>query len=213
MRKFLVVTLLVLFTTTAWSQYDANAKKVLDAMSAKYKKIPAYNANISSSLVNEVDGINEEFKGKISVKGEMYKLELDEQVVINNGTTVWTYLPDVNEVNIDNYDPDDEEMSPSKIYDAYQEGYKYVLLGEQTINGGLSSEVDLIPNNRDAQFFKIKLFIAKADNSLKSWTMFDKSGNKYIYTITDFKPNPGAKDTDFSFDVSKYPGVEIIDLR
>lgn len=209
----LVVTLLVMFTTTAWSQYDANAKKVLDAMSAKYKQIPAYNANISSSLINETDGINEEFKGKIAVKGEMYKLELDEQVVINNGTTVWTYLPDVNEVNIDNYNPDEEEMSPSKIYDAYKEGYKYLLIGDQTVNGEASSEIDLIPNDKDAQFFKIKLFIAKKDNSLKSWTMFDKSGNKYIYTITDFKADKGSQDSDFSFDATKYPGVEIIDLR
>ena len=209
----LVVALLGLISTTAWSQYDAEAKKVLDAMSAKYKKIPAYVADISSSLVNETDGINEEFKGKISVKGEMFKLELDEQVVINNGTTVWTYLPDVNEVNIDNYDPDEEEMSPSKIYDAYKEGYKYILLGEQTVNGKLSSEVDLVPNDTDSQFFKIKLFIAKADNSLQTWTMFDKSGNKYIYAIQNFKGNSNSKDSDFAFNAADYPGVEVIDLR
>ncbi len=209
----LLVTLLGLFTSTAWSQYDADAKRVLDAMSAKYKKIPAYVADISSSLINETDGINEEFKGKISVKGEMFRLELDEQVVINNGTTVWTYLPDVNEVNIDNYDPDEEEMSPSKIYDAYKEGYKYILLGEQMVNGKLSSEVDLVPNDTDSQFFKIKLFISKADNSLQSWTMFDKSGNKYKYGIQNFKASTNSQDADFEFNASDYPGVEIIDLR
>ena len=213
MKKTLLVALLGLFTSTAWSQYDADAKRVLDAMSAKYKKIPAYVADISSSLINETDGINEEFKGKISVKGEMFRLELDEQVVINNGTTVWTYLPDVNEVNIDNYDPDEEEMSPSKIYDAYKEGYKYILLGEQMVNGKLSSEVDLVPNDTDSQFFKIKLFISKADNSLQSWTMFDKSGNKYKYGIQNFKASTNSQDADFEFNASDYPGVEIIDLR
>ena len=213
MKKTLLVALLGLFTSTAWSQYDADAKRVLDAMSAKYKKLPAYVADISSSLINETDGINEEFKGKISVKGEMFRLELDEQVVINNGTTVWTYLPDVNEVNIDNYDPDEEEMSPSKIYDAYKEGYKYILLGEQMVNGKLSSEVDLVPNDTDSQFFKIKLFISKADNSLQSWTMFDKSGNKYKYGIQNFKASTNSQDADFEFNASDYPGVEIIDLR
>ena len=30
---------------------------------------------------------------------------LPEQEVINNGSTIWTYLPDAKEVNIDNYDP------------------------------------------------------------------------------------------------------------
>lgn len=213
MKKIVLAIVFGIYATAAWSQYDENARKVLDAMSAKYKAIPAYSADVTSSLINETEGLNEEFGGKISIKGEMYKLELDEQLVINNGTTVWTYLPDVNEVNIDNYNPDDDEMSPSKIYDAYKKGYKYILIGEQTINGALCSEIDLIPNNKDAQFFKIKLFISKADNSLKSWTMFDKSGNKYKYTIKNFKQQAGLKDTDFVFDASKYPGVEIIDLR
>ncbi len=204
---------LLSFSILSFGQYDPNALKVLDAMSAKYKKIPSYSANITSSLINETEGISEDFSGKIVVKGEMYKLELEEQVVINNGTTVWTYLPDVNEVNIDTYSPDEDEISPSKIYDAYKSGYKYILVGEANNGGVLCSEIDLVPNNKDAQFFKIKLFIAKNDNSLKSWTMFDKSGNKYIYTIKNFKVLQNVPDSDFTFDASKYPGVEVIDLR
>ncbi len=198
---------------SAQAQYDPNALKVLEAMSSKYKKIPAYSANITSSLINETDGINENFSGKIAVKGEMYRLEMEEQVVINNGTTVWTYLPDVNEVNIDTYSPEEGEISPSKIYDAYKDGYKYVLIGEENNGGTMCSVIDLIPNDKDAQFFKIKLFIAKNDNSLKSWTMFDKSGNKYNYTIKNFKVTANVSDADFGFDPSKFPGVEIIDLR
>ncbi|QSE97645.1 LolA family protein [Fulvivirga lutea] len=213
MKKILLAVVFGVFATASMAQYDENALAVLDAMSAKYKKIPAYSANITSSLINETEGLNEKFSGKIAVKGEMYKLELEEQLVINNGTTVWTYLPDVNEVNIDNYNPEDDEMSPSKIYDAYKNGYKYVLLGEQNVNGVLCSEIDLIPNDRDAQFFKIKLFIAKSDNSLKSWTMFDKSGNKYKYSIKDFKQLNNAKDSDFTFNAADFPGVDIIDLR
>jgi outer membrane lipoprotein carrier protein len=213
MKKILMLLILCVIGTAGMAQYDQNALKVLDAMSEKYRKIPSYSANITSSLINETEGINENFSGKISVKGEMYKLELDEQIVINNGNTVWTYLPDVNEVNIDNYTPDEDEMSPSKIYDAYKKGYKYVLIGEESHMGSMCSVVDLIPNSKDAQFFKIKLFITKNDNSLKSWTMFDKSGNKYKYSIKNFLSNNNSKDADFLFDASKYPGVEIIDLR
>lgn len=197
----------------AFAQYDQKALDVLDAMSAKYKKIPAYSASITSALINEVDGINEEFKGEITVMGDMYKLALDEQVVINNGNTVWTYLPDVNEVNIDTYDPSEDEISPSKIYTAYKEGYKYLYTGDESCNGGSCAVIDLVPNDKDAQFFKIKLYINKKDYSLKSWTMFDKTGNKYKYTINDFNSNINVKESFFTFDATKYPGVEVIDLR
>lgn len=213
MKRILMVVAMVISGATCWAQYDQQALVVLDAMSAKYKKIPAYKADITSSLINETEGLDEEFQGKISVKGEKYKLELDEQIVINNGTTVWTYLPDVNEVNIDNYSPDEDEMSPSKIYEAYKTGYKYMLIGEQVKNGVPHAEIDLVPNDKNAQFFKIKLFVSSKDNSLSSWTMFDKSGNKYEYTIKNFKSLSDAQDADFIFDAAKYPGVEIIDLR
>ncbi|MDX1629000.1 MAG: outer membrane lipoprotein carrier protein LolA [Fulvivirga sp.] len=213
MKNFILLLIFALVGYSAFGQYDEKARQVLDAMSAKYKKIPAYRADITSALINEVDGINEKFEGKITVMGDMYKLEMDEQVVINNGNTVWTYLPDVNEVNIDTYNPSDDEISPSKIYTAYQEGYKYLYIGDESCDGGKCAVIDLVPNDRDAQFFKIKLFIDKNDYSLKSWTMFDKTGNQYKYTIRDFNANINVDKSFFSFDPSKYPGVEIIDLR
>ncbi|RYF62489.1 MAG: outer membrane lipoprotein carrier protein LolA, partial [Cytophagaceae bacterium] len=34
-----------------------------------------------------------------------------------------------------------------------------------------------------------------------------------VYTITKFTPNAPAPDALFTFDKSKYPGVEVVDLR
>ena len=214
MKKYLFWGLLLtMLARHSFAQYDPKAREVLDTMSDKIKSIDAYSADISYSLINEVDGINDQFKGKIVVKKDMYKLELPEQVVINNGTTVWTYLPDVNEVNIDNYDPDEDEITPSKMYDAYRKGYKYIFLGEEVKNGEMTSIIDLVPNDIDAQFFKIKLFITKKDHLLKGWTMFEKSGTQYVYMINNFDENVTVRDNDFEFSAAKYPGVDIIDLR
>ena len=213
MKKYLFLMVTWLAGAAAYAQYDPQAREVLDNMSENIRSIGAYSASISNSLVNEAEGINDEFKGKITVKGDMYKLELDEQVVINNGTTVWTYLPDVNEVNIDNYDPDEDEITPSKIYDAYKDGYKYIYMGDETKEGEMTHVIDLVPNDLDAQFFKIKLYISKKDLLLKGWTMFEKSGNQYIYAIRDFDSKIAVKDSAFEFDSANYPGVEIIDLR
>ena len=213
MKQLLVLVLSLCMVTVSQAQYDENALKVLDAMSAKYKQIGAYSADIVYSLLNESDGINEQFTGNITVKGEKYLLELEEQIILNDGVTIWTYLPDVNEVNIDNNNPDDEEISPSKIYDAYKDGYKYLYVGDETIGGKKHAVIDLVPNDREAQFFKIKLFINASDYSLTKWTMYDKSGNLYNYSINNFNASINPADDIFEFDPAKYPGVEIIDLR
>jgi outer membrane lipoprotein-sorting protein len=86
-------------------------------------------------------------------------------------------------------------------------------LGEKTEGGQVYEEIDLVPEKKNAQYFKIKMMIAKKDKSIQSWTMFDKSGNRYKYVITKFTPNLKIDDTFFSFDPKKYPGVEIIDVR
>jgi outer membrane lipoprotein-sorting protein len=209
-----MLVVLMIAAMTAQAQYDQKAKTILDAMSARYKMTPSYVAKFSTALVNETEGLNEVFEGQITVKSDQYMLKTEEQEVINDGTTVWTYLPDVNEVNIDTYAPDDDEITPSSIFDEYKNGYKYIWLENSKEQGFDCDVIDLIPEDAvNAQFFKIKMVISSKDRTLLKWTMFEKQGNKYIYTISDFDDKAAVADAIFKFDKSKYPGVEIVDLR
>jgi outer membrane lipoprotein carrier protein len=211
MKKSVFIALLLFVGKLAIAQYDPKALEILEAMSKKYKAIATFEASLTSALTNETEKVKEEFKGKITVKGEKFKLALEDQEVINNGTTVWTYLPSAKEVNIDNFDPKSDDINPVKIFEIYKKGFKYLYLGDKTEVG--FDEVDLVPEKKNAQYFKIKMFISKKDKSIHSWTMFDKSGNRFKYMITKFTPNVKVEDSFFSFDTKKYPGVEVIDLR
>ncbi|MBL7857695.1 MAG: outer membrane lipoprotein carrier protein LolA [Cyclobacteriaceae bacterium] len=213
MKKSVLAVVLLVFVKLSFAQYDPKALEILDAMSKKYKAYTAFEANISYTLTNDVEKINEEFKGKITVKGDKFKLVLPEQEVINDGKTTWTYLPDAKEVNIDNYDPGSDEINPSKIYEIYKKGFKYLHIEEKTEAGVLCDVIDLVPEKKDAQFFKIRMNISKKDQSIQNWTMFDKAGNRYKYTLSKFTANITVADNLFTFDPKKYPGVEVIDLR
>jgi outer membrane lipoprotein-sorting protein len=213
MKKSILAVILLILVKTTFAQYDPKAFEILEDMSKKYKTYSSFEANISYTLTNKTAKIKEEFKGKITVKGDKFRLALPEQEVINNGTTVWTYLPDAKEVNIDNYDPKSEELAPSKFYDIYKKDFKYLHLKDETEGGVLCDVIDLNPEKKDAQFFRIKMYISKKDRSVVSWTMFDKSGNEFKYTISKFVPNVKVDDTFFAFDIKKYPGVETVDLR
>jgi outer membrane lipoprotein-sorting protein len=138
---------------------------------------------------------------------------MPEQEVINNGVTIWTYLPEAKEVNIDNYDPNSEDVNPSKMHEVYKKGYKYLYLQDKTEGGVMCEEIDLVPEKKDAQYFKIKMFINKKEKTIQSFTLFDKGGNRYKYSISKFTPNPKIDDSVFAFDPKKFPGVEVIDLR
>ncbi len=214
MKRFgILFTLMLLLVTSSWAQNDPKALKILDAMSEKYQNTPAFKANLVYKLENPQEKLNETFRGEITVMGSMYRLKIGEQEIINNGETIWTYLKEVNEVNVDNYYPEDDPMAPSKIYNVYREGYKYSFLEEKKFKGKIVEIVDLEPENKDEQFFKIRLTINKQDKTLVNYKVFDKNGNRYFWQVSNFDPSLKLTASHFQFDPSQYKGVEVIDLR
>jgi len=212
-RIVFVITGLMILVSTAYAQYDPDARKVLDKMSEKYLAIPSFSANIVYTLENVEDDIHESFEGQIGIKQEKFRLTADEQEIIINNNTVWTYLAEENEVNIDNYDSDDQEVTPSNIYNIYKKGYKYILFGEENIDGKSYSVVDLSPEDKDSDYFRIRLFIGKSNSVLRKFTLFADSGNRYIYDIKNFNPEANLPESYFIFDIDRYEGIDVIDLR
>ncbi|HAR19664.1 MAG TPA: cell envelope biogenesis protein LolA [Cytophagales bacterium] len=207
---FLFTILVLLTGIKTYAQHDPKAEAILNEMSKKYKSIKAFKADFSYVLESPSAGKNETITGEIFVKGEKFKIKLGNQEVINNGTTVWTFLKEENEVNVSNYEPDAEDITPNNIYTIYQKGYKY-LLAEETASAQI---IDLVPEDKSKKIFKIRITVSKKDKSIKSWKMFEKTGNRYVYNITKFSPNPpGIDDKFFIFDKNKHKGVEVVDLR
>lgn len=212
-RIVFVVAGILMFGTVVNAQYDPEARKILDKMSEKYLAIPSFSANIVYTLENVEDDIHESFEGEIGIKQEKFRLIADEQEIIINNNTVWTYLAEENEVNIDNYNPEDQDVTPSNIYSIYKKGYKYILFGEETIDGKSYNVVDLSPEDKDSDYFRIRLFIGKSDSVLRKFVMYADSGNRYIYEITNFNPKANLPESYFVFDVDRYEGIDVIDLR
>ncbi len=215
MRKlFSLIVCLVVVGFSVSAQNDPKAQTILDAMSKKYKDMPSFKAKFSFTLVNKEAGVSETSEGDIEVKGVKFHLKMGNQEIYNNGTTVWTYLKDVNEVNISSYEPEENEVTPTKIYTLYKKGYKYHFLKEEIYNGITYDVIELNPEDiKKSKFFKIKIEVSKVDKSIRSWKIYEKNGSVYTYMIKSFTPNLKLEDAYFNFDKTKYAGVSVEDLR
>lgn len=207
---FVLMGLVNLSFNIQTTQNDPKAQEILDAMSKKYKEMGSFKAKFSYTL--ESGKLSETAEGEITVKGSKFKLKLGDQEIFNNGTTVWTKIDD-KEVNKSTYHSEDDDLNPTKIYTMYKKGYKYILISEHNESGKVFSTVDLEPLDvKKAQITKVRIIINKKDKTIKSWKIFEKNGNKYVYTIKSFTPNVNVADSEFTFDKSKYPGVTVNDL-
>lgn len=209
MKKVILLLTIAILSQGAFAQYDPEAKAVLDAMSAKYKKVTAFSASFSQKIENPSAGIDETLEGSITVKGGKYKLEILDSEIYNNGKEVWVYSPELEEVTVTTYDPTEEEITPGNVYDLYKKGFKYALISKME-NGDRVIELD--PESREKSYHKIRMII-NAKDEVKNFTVFEKTGNKYLYTVSNFKPLSSLSDAFFTFDTSKYPDVEIVDFR
>ena len=195
------------------AQYDAKAKVILDKVAAKYNSLKAYKATFTYNIFSPIAEVDETQKGKITVSGSKFLLDLGAQQIINDGKTVWTYLKDEEEVNVMDYEPEEGEITPSNIYTMYQKGYKYTLSESMVENGVTYDVVDLNPIDKDNEFFKVRLIINKSNSTIKRWKIFEKNGNRYLYNINTFIENPALPSKTFGWDKAKFPNVDINDLR
>ena len=205
----LLTTLLIAFSTTLFAQ-DQVAKDVLDRLSTTTKSYKNMTVGFDFIFENKNQNINEKQKGILVLQEEMFRLEMEEQTIINDGESQWIYLADMNEVTIMEHDPEDEMMNLNKLFTIYEEGYKYSYVGTESEKGKRLQIIDLFPEETGA-FIKITLAIDAAKNQLHKITIHDKNGGNFTYLVTSFKSNTNL--APFIFNTVDCPGVEVIDLR
>lgn len=198
--------------SVAFAQYDAKAKAVLDAMSTKYRSMASFKADFSYTM-QTAKGSKQTFSGTLTVKNDKFQLVTNELEVINNGSTVWTYNKRANEVNITNFDSEDNEASPAAVYSIYKKGYKYKFIGEKKEGTKTLQIIELYPEKKNAVVSKVRMNVNKTDKLISSWEMYQKDGTVFRYNIKSFKQVASLSDTYFAFNTSKYKGIEVNDLR
>ena len=206
----LLTTLLIVLSTSILAQ-DQLAKDVLERLSTTTQSYKNMKVDFDFIFENKKQNINEKQKGILVLQDEMFRLEMDEQIIINNGENQWIYLTDINEVQIMENDPEEQVMSPKKLFTIYEEdGYKYSYVGTKSENGKRLQVIDLFPKESGA-FMKVILEIDAAKNQLQKITILDKNGGTYTYLVISFKSNTNIE--SFNFNTDNYPGIEVIDLR
>ena len=216
MRKvFSVLALAVCVAAQPAMAQDAKAKSVLDALSAKVKNLKSFKADFAFKLTGGKNGsVTDSKKGALSVKGQKYHLEVAGQEIICDTKTIWTYNKEAKEVQVSTYNPSEQSMSPAKLLtNFYDKDYSYKYIGEKKSQGKACEAIELTPKTASQKVAKIELLVDKATNMVAGGTYWEKNGNKYEYSISNFKPNTEVADTYFAWDTKAHPGVETVDLR
>nr|NQU91714.1 outer membrane lipoprotein carrier protein LolA [Bacteroidota bacterium] len=209
----LITQLLLIYASSFAQSKGKQATEILQEVTDKTLAYESIKIAFTYKMENPDANINEITNGNALVSGDKYKLNIAGQVVISDGETVWTIIPDAEEVQINAVSEDGDGFSITKMLSDYNKDYKSKLIPKITeLNGRSIYALELTPKERKT-FDKVFLYIEKDKMQLYSIEIHDQNNSIYTYTITEFEPNTGATDSDFNFAEADYPDYEVIDMR
>ncbi len=204
-----IIFLLIGFSLSA--QKDPVATGILDRFSEAALAAPSVRMKFSLKVHDKIEDTIQESDGQVIIKDSMYMLELPDNTIWYDGTSIWTLSPEVQEVTVTLPDPEGDSFitSPSSLFDMYKEDFKYRII-EELPEG---SVIDLYPEDPSGTDFSIIRLVIDEHNKLASVEYRRKDGIDLYVDIHDYNLKQSYPDDFFTFAPSRYPGVDIIDMR
>ena len=218
--KKLLLGFLIFCTSNAFSQNntlgtsDPSAKTILDNVSTKFKTYKTVTANFTLSITDANGKVQGTKKGILYMNGPKYRVNISGQEIYSDGDNIWTYDKSANEVQLTKFDPSANTITPQKMFtNFYDKDFLYKLNGEKKDGNKIVQEIELTPVDKTKTYFKVLVNVDKATKNINSTKIFEKNGDRYIYTVNSMKTNTDIPGSLFVFDAKKYPKVEVVDLR
>ena len=208
--KRALIALLIVINGFAFGQNSAEAKKLLDEVNTKVKSYDNISLDFKYVLINTEENIKQEMRGDVVLQGDKYVLNAFGVTRIFDGKTLYTIIPEDEEVTISSDNSEDEStITPSAMLSFYQEGYTYQLDIVQNVQGRKIQYVKLVPIDSNSEIKNVLLGIDIKTKHIYNLIEIGSNNTKTTITVNSFKTNEPLSKTLFTFDKSKYENYYI----
>jgi len=204
--KNIIACLLLLFVAQAVSAQN-NAEALVRIMVDQVKSHKNVEMAFSYQISPDGKNYSDAQEGHAWLQGNAYKIEMAEQQSISDGTTIWTYLVDDEEVMVSDA-TEGEDNTPLKLLTSLDKNYVATLTN---IDAQGNATIELA--NPKGQYKRVTMKMNAMKAELKSADVYLEDGTKVAVTVKEMKYDQNLDDKFFTFDTKKHPNVEVIDMR
>lgn len=203
----IIASILILFIGFQSQAQDAKkAKDLLDKVSEKVKSYQNIKIDFKYTLQNSKEKINQESKGNVVLKGNLYVLNFMGVTKISDGKKLYTIVSEDEEITISKLSNTEEENdTPAKMLTFFKKGFKYSWDISQTVKGKKIQYIKLIPISSKDERKQVLVGIDVKTNQIHNIITMGNNGTKVTMTVNSFKINQNLPKNQFTFVASKYP--------
>jgi len=205
-----LIAVAFLFHAPAFAGDDA--QDLLSRLQDRYRSVLDATVTFSQHVVFGVTKSENSFKGTfVMKKGNKYRIELEDQTVVTDGKSLWSYSRTNNQVIVNVYREDPKVFSPDKVLVNVPENYVAAIVGKEPYRKHDTTILKLTPKTKRNAVRWMKIWVDDDGALMRRIQVFDASENTVTYDLDEVLLNTGVPDSRFEF--VPPPKAEVIDLR
>ena len=151
-------------------------------------------------------------KGELLLEGEdRFRVTTEDQVIVSDGETLWTYSKTSERVIIDRLDNSDNTLLPRQILFQYRRDYRSRIEGEENVLDRPCYRLVFTSETGDVFFTQIKAWVDKREWIPRKIEQIDLNENRTVYLLREVQIGMPLEEETFRFTIPD--GVEVIRME
>lgn len=200
----------LLFGSASFAQ--EKAEDIVAKIRQTYENLESLKGEFEQQYTWSLAGETQTLNGTLYLKkGDRYRVETPNQMIITDGKIVWTYSLDKKQVLIDRLEKSKENPLPRDLILKYTRDFKAKLLRSEKIGAADCYVLALTPRDEDAYVQSVTAWIDKTSYLAPRIEQIDINENKTVYLLKNTQRNAPLADALFSFKIPD--DAEVVDMR
>ena len=191
---------------------DKGASLVLKELLVKYNAFKTIVFEFTIKVENETKVLSS-YDGTLYIKDKKYYVAFNDQIFACDTTMIWNYQKSSNEITIYEFEEEEDPIfHPVKMLANWEDEYYAKYIDDIFENNKKMQIIDLQPKKRKS-YYKIRIYIDQLKKEIARVIIYEKDNTAMTYYITKQTANTSIPDSQFVFDRTKFPNVQINDMR
>ena len=200
----LLLSAVVLTTGQAHAQTrspDAVARQLVERYGSASSMRAAFTQTVGAQRLS----------GTLSVRDDAFRLDLDEQTLVTDGETLWSYSKPDRQVVVQDYDPGEVGFSVGQLFTNYLDVFRATGATRATIAGVRHDVLTLRPRERGLSVRDVTLYVRSSDGVPTRVRVHDTNGGTLAFDLQNIERDVRFPASTFQFEAPR--GTETVDLR
>lgn len=202
----------VLFIPSLLFGGDISPKKIVQNVEKRLASAKTLKVLFQETYIWTLTGEEQSIRGEMILKNDdKFRVTTDDQIIVSDGKTLWTFSKPSQRVLIDVSEDSEEALYPSKILFHFTKDYDVRLKGEETIFDKSCYVLEFQSSSGEDYYTWVVVWVDKKEWVPVKVEQADLNDNRTIYLLEEVLFDLDVPSATFQFDIPE--GIEVIDMR